>query len=322
MLDDDTTQSALRFLLQVDDLLEGGDEDIRGALEYGLTALLGVQYPVGAWSHNFDAYPSPGPQPADYPILSATVPEQWSRTWPKEWAGCYHLNDNITTDAIETLLLAHELRKEDRFLEGAKRGGEFLIRAQLPQPQPAWAQQYDKDMKPVWERKFEPPAVTGGESQGAMQVLVILYRATGEKRFLEPLKTALPYLRSCTLPNGRLARYYELGTNRPLYFDQQYALTYDGSDVPDHYSFEVGSRLDGIERRMTAALAGEEPPPRQRPTEASVRVVLAAQSASGLWLEPGSVRNAEGKKVTPKDGIVSSATFAKNLGVLAAYLKP
>ena len=49
------------------------------------------------------------------------------------------------------MLVAWEVYGEARYRESAERGGEFLIRAQLPDPQPAWAQQYDRRMHPVWE---------------------------------------------------------------------------------------------------------------------------------------------------------------------------
>ena len=45
-------------------------------------------------------------------------------------------------------------------------------------------------MEPAWARKFEPPAITG-ESFGVMQVLLELYLAYGEPRFLEPIPQAL-----------------------------------------------------------------------------------------------------------------------------------
>src|SRR5690606_15434487 len=100
--------------------------------------------------------------------------------------------------------------------------GDFIRLAQLPKPQPAWAQQYDADMHPAWARKFEPPAVSGAESQGVLRILMALYRRTGERRFLEPIPRALRYLKASRRDDGRLARFYELGTNRPLYLTTKY----------------------------------------------------------------------------------------------------
>ena len=48
----------------------------------------------------------------------------------------------------------------------------------MPDPQPAWAQQYNADMQPVWSRQFEPTAISGRESQAAMWALLKLTAAT------------------------------------------------------------------------------------------------------------------------------------------------
>ena len=52
----------------------------------------------------------------------------------------------------------------------------------MPEPQPVWAQQYNPQMEPAWARAFEPPAVTGNESVGAMHSLMDLYLETGEEK--------------------------------------------------------------------------------------------------------------------------------------------
>ena len=61
-----------------------------------------------------------------------------------------------------------------------------------------------------------------------------IYRVTGDKKYLEPIPRALAYLKKSRLPDGRLARYYELKTNRPLYMTRdgdEYSLTYDDSQT-------------------------------------------------------------------------------------------
>ena len=79
----------------------------------------------------------------------------------------------------------------------------------MPDPQPAWAQQYNYDMHPIWARQFEPPAITGGESQDAIETLLKIYRATGDKKYLEPIPRALAYLKKVAAarrPAGPLLR--------------------------------------------------------------------------------------------------------------------
>ena len=102
-------------------------------------------------------------------------------------------------------------------------------------------------MSPRWTRRFEPPAITGGESQGVMRTLLVLYRATGKKKYLEPLPRAIEYLSTSRLPDGRLARFYELKTNKPLYFTRyDYELTYSDANMPTHYAFKSSCNLEGI----------------------------------------------------------------------------
>ena len=165
------------------------------------------------------------------------------------------LNDRITQNTIATLLMAYRVYGDKKYLAAATQGGKFLILAQLPDPQPAWAQQYDRNMQPVWDRKFEPPAVTGLESQDAIDTLLSLYRETGNRDYLTPVPKALAYLKTCVRPDGKLARFYELQTNKPLYFTKDYTLTYDADDVPTHYGFSFAPRLDAIDAEYKRLLA-------------------------------------------------------------------
>ncbi len=261
-LDDDVTQSALRFLMHVDQQLKFNNSDVHQAVETCLTSLLNVQYRNGAWYQWWDD-PNQPRDGNEFPVIAASYPDSWPRTWPNTWSGRYFLNDNVMADMIDTMLLAYDIYEDERYLNSAIKAGEFLLLAQMPNPQPAWAQQYDPAMHPVWDRKFEPPAVSGAESQGVMRSLLLLYRRTGQRKFLEAVPPALNYLRASTLPNGKLARFYELETNRPLYFKvtgKRYDLTYESKDPPKHYAFQVPSQLDRIEDEYQKLASS---PPRQ-----------------------------------------------------------
>lgn len=324
ILDDDTTQSAVRFLMRLDRATQFQDKALHDALSYALESLSLAQYPNGAWSHQYDRWPHAQPDPQTYPAIQASFPETWSRTWTKDWTGCYRLNDRITLDMIETMLLADEIYGDPPAMAMVRRAGDFLLLAQLPEPQPAWAQQYNKQMQPVWDRKFEPPAITGLESQDTLETLLRIYERTGDKKYLAPLPSALAYLRKCELPGGKLARFYEIGTNKPLYFTRNYELTYSADQAPKHYGFVVDSRLDKIAARYKRLLKqgppqpAERKPPRAEQLAGSVRKIIAAQDERGAWVERGGL---DGHEVTPKSGIIESATFAKNVRTLASYLQ-
>jgi hypothetical protein len=210
----------------------------------------------------------------------------------------------------------------------AAKAGDFMLLAQMPEPQPGWAQQYDVNMQPTWARKFEPASITGGESQGVMQTLLKIYRETGDKKYLEPLPRALAYYRRSLLADGRLARFYELKTNRPLYFTKKYELTYDDGDMPTHYGFKVGSRLDAIAREYER-LRRAQPEELKRPQKGAVptltdslrkqvKGVLAALDERGAWVTPGSMRKQGADDSTRR--VIECQTFIRNIGTLSDYL--
>ncbi len=335
-LDDDTTQAALRFLMRTDRALEFKDAAIHESVVYGLTRLLDAQYPNGAWPQGFDR----PPEPEKYPVKKAAFPESWSRTHPGgQYWQCYTFNDNALATTLDTLFEAariygHTAPGNDfvdlatRCSAAAEKGGDFILLAQLPEPQPAWAQQYDANMNPVWARKFEPPTVTGGESQGLLKTLLKLYRETGERRFLEPVPRALDYLRRSRLPDGRLARFYELRTNKPLYFTLDYQLTYDDSDLPTHYAFKVSDGTAAIAREyeqlkgMSAdqlAASREEPLAKASPAlAAEVKRVIAALDARGRWVEGGGLRYH--RPPDPQAKVIRCETFIRNTEILSRYL--
>jgi hypothetical protein len=230
------------------------------------------------------------------------------------------------------MLVAWEAYGDERYLASAKRAGDFLLLAQMPEPQPAWAQQYDKDMHPVWSRAFEPPAISGGESQGILRTLLALYRATGDEKYLRPVPAAIEYLRRSQLPGGRLARFYELRTNKPIYMirdaDRRYHITHDGTDkrIAAHYAFAVGSDLDQIEREyrrvkergLIDRKRDNAKPEMNASLAARARSVIDSLDERGAWVEPGRLR---GDDEAPTGGVIESETFCENVGVLSRFLR-
>jgi len=326
-LDDNTTQAALRLLMELDRALDFQDRRIHEAAEYALAALLAAQYPNGAWPQRFDE----PPDAAKHPVKRASYPESWSRTFPSDdYKGYYTFNDNALADVIDVMFIAAGIYGDSRYRAAAEKGGDFMLLAQMPQPQPGWAQQYDADMHPAWARKFEPPSITGGESQGVMLALLQVYRHTGDKKYLEPIPQAVEYYRKSLLDRGQLARFYELETNRPLYFTKDYQLTYSDADMPTHYAFKVGQKLDRIEdeyRRLLAAKPEDliaKPGVRKtasRPSErmiSEVEKVIGAMDERGAWAEAGSLRYDDPERPTRR--IIDCRTFIANVNLLSQYL--
>lgn len=321
VIDDDTTPAALRFLMRIDGLhqFQGPEHE---PVMFALDALLAAQYPNGAWTHNWDRYPE-GRDPAEFPVLKAGYPDEWSREWLNDWPGRYYINDNISGTMLATMLAAYETYGDDRYLSSAKRTGEFFLLAQMPEPQPAWAQQYDVSMHPCWDRKFEPPAISGLESQYVIDALLRLYDATGDERLLAAAERGVEYLRASLLPNGMLARFYELRTNRPLYFTKDYELTYDSSDAPDHYGFEHPARLDEFSAecarlRREGPGSGRGAPADSDALAGEVRRIIDALDERGGWLD---ARGMKGFNKASPEGVYQSETFRRNVGVLCEFLR-
>ena len=196
-LDDNKTQSALRLLMHLDATLGFKNTTIHESALYALDALLKAQFPNGAWPQQF----SKPPDPNACPVLPASYPDSWAREFPSAKYGRYYtFNDNAMGDVVEVMVLAFQVYRDPRYLRAVERVGDFILRTQMPDPQPAWAQQYDLQMRPAWARKFEPPAITGGESQAVIETLLYIYRMTGKKQYLDAVPRALDYLRRAQLP--------------------------------------------------------------------------------------------------------------------------
>lgn len=290
-LDDNVTQAATRVLMRVDKALGFSDKAIHEAALYALDRLIAAQYPIGAWPQRFRK----PPDPAQFPVKKASYPESWSMKWPgPDYQNHYTFNDNSIGDAIDMMLEAARIYNEPRYRASAEKGGQFILMAQMPDPQPAWAQQYDRDMHPAWARIFEPPSVTGGESQGIMRVLMALYRETGDKKYLDPVPRALAYLKKSYVPRTGaeifqrippgpvLARFYEFKTNRPLYATKGtrisaaglgsrmvdgYEISYSPDSVITHYGVLISGReLASIEDDYRT-LAAADPKTVRRPDD-------------------------------------------------------
>jgi hypothetical protein len=325
VLDDNTSQTAFRFLMRMDKFLKFQDTRIHEAVEYGLARLTRAQYPNGAWPQRFSAFPDP----AAHPVKKAGLPTSWPRVHPRtDYRQHYTFNDNTILDLVGVFLEAGETYDNEVYTETAKKAGDFILLAQMPEPQPAWAQQYNASMHPAWARRFEPPAISGRESQDILKTLLVLYQKTGDRKFLTPVPVAVNYLKGSVLPDGSIPRFRELGTNKPLYMTRQYELTYDDSDMPTHYAFKVGNRLERIQREYERLkglpreeLTTEEPAPKpSSQLAARTRAVLEDLDAQGRWVQRGRLRTGRREWLDEQD-VISSRTFVRNVEILCDYLE-
>ena len=158
-----------------------------------------------------------------------------------------------------------------------------------------------------------------------MEALLRLYRYTGQRKYLEPIPRAIEYMRASLRDDGRLARFHELQTNRPLYFTKDYQLTYSDADTPEHYGFAFDSRLDEIEteyERLSATpreqLLAPRPAELTEELATQVELIIAAMDGRGAWVQEGRLK---GYKVEQTSGVIDSQTFSDNVRALCSFIR-
>jgi len=144
--------------------------------------------------------------------------------------------------------------------------------------------------------------------------------------------------------HGIWARFYELGTNRPLYFTRTYKLVYSDDDLPVHYSFQGNWGVDAILQRYDALKKrGRNYYLKQRARQKTaaqwaalarsvapkVRKIIETQDELGRWVHVVAKR----EQLRDKQGRVSYQTdpsiklammysneFCQNMRALATYI--
>lgn len=306
-LDDNISQAPLTFLMRLDAALQGSASEVREAAIYGLSRFLEAQYPNGAWPFRFDLKV---PNAFTNSAWRARYPADWPRTFVQPEGEVYVVNDHLMRDVIRLFLLAYDTYGEPVYLAAAKRGGDFLLAAQMPEPQPGWAQTYNENLEPTWGRPFEPPSIASNETAGSIQALLELYAATGEQRYLDGVRPAVRWLARSRLSDDNWSRFYELGSNLPLYVDTDYKVTHSYENLPDHYkfinSFGIMRVLGDYKKVAThdGALPGEtdiSPVPKK----ARAMGLIEALDEQGRWIG---------------DGTIASGTFVKRMVALASFV--
>ncbi|MCA9113675.1 MAG: pectic acid lyase [Planctomycetaceae bacterium] len=352
-LDDGISQAALQLLMRADEAHLGRHAQIHEAVEVGLNALLAAQFPNGGFPQ---VWTGPVGKP---PVVQASyAPGDGAGERVKDYCNYCTINDNVTGHVAETLITAMEVYQDDKYRRALLQLGEFLILAQMPEPQPGWSQQYNHSLQPIAARRFEPAAMAGSESVKVIETLLRISRVTGDSHFLKPVPAALTWLERSLLPDGQLARYYELRTNRPLYMQRdgkKYYRTYDDSRLPAHYGWKSTVDLEALKQQYQAALkqtsrsergtgtaATPASPPGQsdadrsqsdrstpaaaetavhRPTAAQVRKLLDSLDGQGRWISRDTGERLVGQPRFRGADSISSAVFSSNLTTLARFVE-
>lgn len=317
--DDNQTQSAIRFLMALDQEMD--DDSLTLAIDKALEMMLKSQLGDGGWPHK-------------YPVQ-----------------GNYHdyatYNDGGINDCIKVMIDAHKYYGKKEYMNSLRKAAHYVVISQLPPPQPGWAQQYNKFMQPAWARTFEPPSVCPLVTIRNIHSLIDLYLYTSDSRYLEPIPDALQWLNDVQLPNGKWARFVELYTNKPLYYDRGrirvkstaelsierrtgYGYEQDLSQSLQYetHRFERVKALgrDAFIQEQNKSLAKEEIDAKRKALEPAVREIIASQDEMGRWV----TKNDRYKKLVAGTlwkgkyivaDRLSSAVFNRNMQTLCHFVQ-
>lgn len=306
--DDDVTQATLEFLIAWWQHTHDG-RDLALVNRIG-DFILHAQYEIGGWPQRY-------PPPAGY--------------------GRYiTFNDGVMANNLELLLMLHRETRNGSYLMAASDAGECIIRLQGGEGEAIWAQQYDDEtLEPAWARNFEPPGYSPAESIGVCNALLELYLATGEERFLEPLPKAFAWYENHRLENGKYARLYEPGTQRPVYGRRDKAeKVYDYEKACDGYAWQgewyphaAKALYERIQEEGREAVLAErrkpEPKPNAADLEPEVTRICEALSQDGYWLrDPADVYRSHYAEagVSTTVPMILAEVFIENARLLLRYL--
>ncbi len=317
--DDNSTQGTLRFLMALDMIIK--KKSLINAVEKGLRFMLESQYETGGW-------------PQWYPLRGG-------------YHDFYTFNDNAMNDCINVMIDAHKNYDKQEYLRSIKKAGNFLILSQIVPPQPGWAQQYNLYLQPAWARSFEPPAVCPSATVRNIKTLIDIYLYTGSGKYLEPIPDAIRWLKISILPNGKWARFCELGTNRPLYYDRGripvlsteelgeerrtgygYEQNIGLENIVEYYNIVKKLGRDGYLKEKDKPLSRNKKIEKLKSMETAVIDIISSQDEMGRWI----VRNDRFKSrvsssTWKRDGPwivadrIRSGDFVKNVNLLCDYIE-
>ncbi len=216
------------------------EERYRAAAERGIDYLLAAQYPNGGW-------------PQYFPIR-------------KGYYTHITFNDDAMVRVLQVLRAVGEGSDGFAWVDEARRtkaraavakGVECILKCQVTQNGvlTAWCAQHDETtFAPAWARKFEPPSLASRESSGVVAFLMSVpnpspeivravdaaiawfekvhvrgirwtERPTADGKGMERFATADP-----SAP-PTWARFYELGTDRPIFMGRDSVVHYDVNEI-------------------------------------------------------------------------------------------
>ncbi len=232
-IDNDATTTQLYYLAQI--ITATKDEALRTAFLRGFDYLLAAQYPNGGW-------------PQYFPVI-------------KGYYTHITYNDNAMVNALTVLRDAARGMGPYAFVDEARRakaaaavekGLACILHTQVKQAGKltVWCAQHDETtFAPAWARNFEPPSLSGSESVGIVKFLMGVEHPSPE--IIAAIEGAVAWFQTVPIHGLRVdfspsadgrrdrhavadpaapalwARFYELGTNKPIFTGRDKVIRYD-----------------------------------------------------------------------------------------------
>lgn len=214
-IDNGATTTQIRFLALVAASRGPAEaEPCRNAARRGIEYLLAAQYPNGGWPQFF-------PLRADYSRYIT-------------------YNDNAMVSVMSLLADVAAARPPFDFVSpdlrrragtAVERGTLVTLKAQIRvgDTLTVWGAQHDEvTLEPRAARAFEPAALSGAESVGIVRFLML--RPTTPE-IVRAVDAAAAWFERARLPDGRWARFYEIGTTRPIFAGRDGIIRYRVEEI-------------------------------------------------------------------------------------------
>jgi PelA/Pel-15E family pectate lyase len=238
-IDNDSTYTQMRYLARV--YAATRQDRFAGAFRGGFEYLLKAQYPNGGW-------------PQFFPLRNG----YWDHIT---------YNDDAMIGVLETLRSIVNHAPEYAFLndterarakQAVDRGIECILKTQVTQngKLTAWCAQHDETtLAPAKARAYEHPSLSGSESVGIVEFLMEIDRPSPE--VVRAVRSAVAWFQAVKLKGMRVvakpapgtakgtdntvvqdphapplwARFYELGTNRPIFSGRDSVIKYSMAEI-------------------------------------------------------------------------------------------
>lgn len=212
-IDNGATTTEIRYLAHV--YTATGEARFREGALKGIDFLLEMQYPSGGWPQ---AYPRRG-----------------------NYSDEVTFNDDAMVRVMQLLREVASGEHPFGFVDDARRaasqrafdlGIQYILNAQIEVDGrlTAWCAQHDPwTYEPKQGRPYEHPSISGAESVGIIRLLMAL--PDPDERVRRAILSALLWLDEVRLPDGRWARFYEIGTNRPIFSGRDGIVRYDIMEI-------------------------------------------------------------------------------------------